>query len=188
MSNPPDDDLIHIARSWVEMLVVDLNLCPFARRELVNNRVRFVVTHATTEAALVDALDGELRRLQRDEEIETTLLILPDMLQDFFDYNDFLVVADGLLIDMDLEGVFQIASFHPNYQFADTQFDDVENYTNRSPFPILHLLREDSLEKAIDSYPDIDSIPERNIAQMRALGRERLQALLAKCGANVERK
>lgn len=176
-----DEKIIQTARNWVETLVVGLNLCPFARRELINNRVRFVVTHARSEAALVDALDDELRRLQRDESIETTLLIHPDMLKDFYDYNDFLAVADGLLIDMELDGVFQVASFHPHYQFADTQFDDVENYTNRSPFPMLHLLREDSLEKVIDSYPDIDTIPERNVALLREMGRDKIVALLEKC-------
>lgn len=181
MTEMTDEQITQVARNWVETLVVGLNLCPFARRELINNRVRFVVTHARSETALVDALDDELRRLEKDDSIETTLLIIPDMLKDFYDYNDFLSVADGLLIDMELEGVFQIASFHPHYQFADTQFDDVENYTNRAPFPMLHLLREDSLERAIDNYPDVDGIPERNISLMQELGRDKILAMLEKC-------
>lgn len=181
MTEMTDEQITQVTRNWVEALVVGLNLCPFARRELVNNRVRFIVTHARSETALVDALDDELRRLEKDDSIETTLLIIPDMLKDFYDYNDFLAVADGLLVDMELEGVFQIASFHPNYQFADTQFDDSENYTNRAPFPMLHLLREDSLEKAIDSYPDVDGIPERNIVLMQELGRDKILAMLEKC-------
>lgn len=156
-----------------------MNLCPFAKRELVKERVRFAITAATTEAQLLAALRSELERLQGDASIETTLLIHPQVLQDFYDYNQFLEVADTLLADLQLDGVFQIASFHPDYQFAGTTPDDAENYTNRTPYPLLHLLREDSLERAIASYPDVDDIPERNIALMRDLGSDALRQLLA---------
>jgi hypothetical protein len=174
-----NNEYIEATRLWVQRLVVDMNLCPFAKRELVKERVRFAITAATTEAQLLAALRAELERLQSDPSIETTLLIHPQVLQDFHDYNQFLDAADGLLVDMQLDGVYQIASFHPHYQFAGTAADDAENYTNRTPYPLLHLLREDSLERAIASYPDVDGIPERNIALMRRLGRDALQQLLA---------
>jgi hypothetical protein len=174
-----NNECIEATRLWVQRLVVDMNLCPFAKRELVKERVRFTVTAATTEAQLLAALRVELERLQSDPSIETTLLIHPQVLQDFRDYNQFLDAADSLLADMQLDGIYQIASFHPHYQFAGTAADDAENYTNRTPFPLLHLLREDSLERAIASYPDVDGIPERNIALMQRLGRDALQQLLA---------
>jgi len=158
-----------------------MNLCPFAKRELVQNRVRFVVADARTQEQLLLALQSELERLECDSSIETTLLIHPDVLQHFDDYNQFLDVADNLLADMQLDGVYQIASFHPDYRFAGTAPDDAENYTNRSPFPLLHLLREDSLERAIASYPDVDGIPKRNIALMDATGKQRLQSILESC-------
>lgn len=174
-----DNEYIEATRLWVQRLVVDMNLCPFAKRELVKERVRFAITAATTEAQLLAALRAELERLQSDPSVETTLLIHPQVLQDFRDYNQFLDAADGLLVDMQLDGIYQIASFHPHYQFAGTAADDAENYTNRTPYPLLHLLREDSLERAIASYPDVDGIPERNIALMQRLGHDALQQLLA---------
>ncbi len=174
-----DEAILESVRRWVQRLVVDMNLCPFAKRELVKERVRFAITAATTQAQLLAALRSELERLQSDPSVETTLLIHPQVLQDFHDYNQFLDIADNLLADMQFDGVYQIASFHPHYQFAGTAADDAENYTNRTPYPLLHLLREDSLERAIASYPDVEGIPERNIALMRSLGRDALQQLLA---------
>jgi hypothetical protein len=168
-------------RHWVETVVVGLNLCPFARRELVNGRVRFSVSEAETEEQLLADLQAELELLNNDEAVETTLLIHPGVLQDFFDYNQFLNYVDRLLMQMELEGVYQVASFHPDYQFSGTRPDDVENYTNRSPYPMLHLIREDSLERAIASYPDPDRIPERNIELLESLGRDKMQALLQAC-------
>jgi hypothetical protein len=173
--------VIETVRLWVQRLVVDLNLCPFAKRELVKNRVRFMVSDARSEEQLLAALQAELERLERDAAIETTLLIHPHVLQHFYDYNQFLDVADQLLVQMQLDGVYQIASFHPQYQFAGTMPDDAENYSNRSPYPLLHLLREDSLERAIASYPDVEQIPERNIALMNRLGSDKLKALLDSC-------
>ena len=171
----------YTVRRWVEELVVGLNLCPFAKRELVNNRIRFVVTQSIGEEQLLAALQTELSLLNNDESIETTLLIHPDVLQDFFDYNQFLDKADQLLLQMGLEGVYQIASFHPDYQFAGTAVEDAENYTNRSPYPLLHILREASLERTIAAYPDVEQIPVRNIETMNKLGRDKLQALLQGC-------
>lgn len=175
------DLVVQATRRWVENVVIDLNLCPFARRELVSDRIRFSVTDARTEDALIEALHRELLQLVDHSEIETSLLIHPHVLTDFEDYNDFLALADGLLEMLDLDGVIQIASFHPRYQFADTGVEDVENYTNRSPYPLLHLLREDSLEKAISAYPDTSTIPQRNIECMKAYGRPAMAALLASC-------
>ena len=171
------EKIIKTVRHWVETLVVGLNLCPFAKRELINNRVRFTVTDATTEQQLLETLQAELQLLNNDPSVETTLLIHPNVLQDFYDYNEFLDYADGLLIQLELDGVYQIASFHPNYQFADTEPDDVDNYSNRSPYPLLHLIREQSLERAIANYPNSDQIPQRNVELLRSLGSKKMQAL-----------
>ena len=176
-----DEQLVRSVQKWVESLVVELNLCPFAKRELTKNRVRFVVTTATNEEQLLKALQRELELMNDLPAIETTLLIHAKVLQDFYDYNEFLGVADGLLVQMGLEGIYQVASFHPDYQFGGTEPDDVENYTNRSPYPMLHLLREDSLSEAIDNYPEVDLIPERNIDCMNEQGLEKMQTLLNAC-------
>lgn len=175
------DRFIRPVRHWVETVVVGLNLCPFARRELVRNRVRFTVSEAETEEQLLADLLAELELLTNDEALETTLLIHPGVLQDFFDYNQFLNHVDRLLVRMGLEGVYQVASFHPAYQFAGTRSDDVENYTNRSPYPMLHVIREDSLERAIAGYPDAERIPQRNVELLDSLGLEKMQALLRDC-------
>ena len=159
-------------QDWLESVVIGLNLCPFAKREFVNHRVRFAVTDATTELLLLQALESELQLLFGDTEIETTLLIHPDVLSDFADFNQFLDLADGLLVQMNLEGVFQIASFHPDYQFEGTSPDDAENFTNRSPFPTLHILREASIARAVAATPDIDQVPVRNIETMKNLEEE----------------
>jgi hypothetical protein len=176
-----DDDQIQAVRRWVESVVIANNLCPFAKREIDADRVRFVVTKAPTQAKLLESLTSELELLGRTPSIETTLVIHPDVLTDFHDYNQFLDTADHLLVELQLEGEFQIASFHPDYQFADTEKDDAENFTNRSPFPVLHLLREASLENAIAHTADIDQIPVRNVAKMNQLGVEALRATLRDC-------
>jgi len=173
-----ENQIVSATRKWVEDVVVGYNLCPFAKRELVKNRVRFTVTDANNEDDLLQALHGELQRLEDEPEIETTLLIHPGVLQDFYAYNEFLDAADALLAYLELEGVCQIASFHPDYQFAETEPGAAENYTNRSPYPMLHLLREASLEAAIDSHPDVDGIPDRNIALMNELGAEKMRSIL----------
>lgn len=172
-----DNTFIDPVRHWLETFVIELNLCPFAKREFINNRVRFQLSKATTEQQLIDDLHHELVLLDDDASIETTLLIHPHVLEDFYDYNDFLDLADALLVQLDLEGVYQIASFHPDYQFADTEADDVENYTNRSPYPLLHLIREDSLTEAVAHYPTPEQIPERNIALLKQLGKDHIAAM-----------
>src|SRR6056297_751823 len=186
--NMGETEIIAATRKWVEEVVVGYNLCPFAKRELVRNRVRFVVSEAKTEDELLQALHSELQRLEDEPEIETTLLIHPGVLQAFAPYNEFLDAADGLLANLDMEGVYQIASFHPDYQFEGTEPDAAENYTNRSPFPMLHLLREASLEAAIDSYPDVDGIPEKNIELMNELGSDKMRSILHSCLGETIRK
>ena len=142
--------IIAATKQWVETVVVGLNLCPFARRPLLDGRVRFTVTDAETEAELIEALHSELSLLTEDPTVETTLLIHPKTLLDFYDFNDFLSIADDLVLDLALQGVVQIASFHPDYQFEGTAPDDIQNDTNRSPSPMLQLLREaDATGKAI---------------------------------------
>ena len=182
MTEPIDKDAITAAvRRWVETVVVDLDLCPFAGRELHRERIRFAVTPARTAAELLASLRPELEMLDTHPDIETTLLVHPRVLQDFDAYNDFLDTADELLDRLRMVGTFQIASFHPHYRFAGTAAEDVENYTNRSPYPMLHLLREASLERAIESHPDTERIPRANIALMKRLGAERLKQLWQAC-------
>ncbi len=187
-SNPlsSSEALIAATRRWVERLVVGHNLCPFARRELEGERVRFTVTAAEDEEGLLMALAEELELLRRFPDIETTLLIHPQVLQDFLDYNQFLAACEALLLESGLEGVFQVASFHPDYQFAGTTADDAENYSNRSPYPMLHILREDSVARAVAGHPDVEGIPNRNIALLNELGAEQLRATLRDCLTDSE--
>ena len=159
-------------RRWLEHAVIGLNLCPFAKAVYVKQQVRIVVSDASTERALLEELGEELALLRDTpaEQIDTTLLVHPKVLGDFLDYNDFLGDADALVEALALDGVLQVASFHPEYQFAGSEPDDADNLTNRAPFPILHLLREASIDRAVDAYPDPDAIIERNIATVRELG------------------
>ncbi len=179
--NSTSQPIIASVEQWVNSFVVGMNLCPFAKRELVKNKVRFTETPATSQEELLEALKTELERLNKVPSIETTLLIHPHVLLDFYEYNQFLDQADNLLKHLELEGIYQIASFHPNYQFGGTQPDDAENYTNRSPYPLMHLIREESLERAIENYPDVDDIPERNIELMNNLGKIKLESLWHSC-------
>ncbi|MFT6958148.1 MAG: hypothetical protein ACJAYC_003165 [Halieaceae bacterium] len=174
------DTIEHQTKRWLERFVIDLDLCPFAARELSAGRVRLVTSKAGDDATLLDELRHELLLLEEDSEIETTLLIHPRVLTNFVAYNDFLDVAEALLNELDLDDEFQIASFHPQYQFAGTALEDVENYTNRAPYPMLHLLREDSVAAAVAAHPDPESIPENNIQRMNTLGLAAVQTLLAK--------
>ena len=173
------DALITATADWIESVVVGHNFCPFAKRELRRNTVRYVLAEDGAEAALA-ALLAECRHLDANAGTETTLLILPAGVDDFEDYLDLTAMAEDLLAEHGYEGVYQVASFHPDYRFADADADDAANYTNRSPYPMWHLLREDSLSAAIDAYPDVDAIPDTNIAKARALGAAHWEALLAK--------
>lgn len=174
-----DDDaaaseVVARTQAWLVHAVIGLNLCPFAKSVYVKNQIEYRVSAAVDAEALLDDLLAALQTLKEaDPEVtDTTLLIHPSALQDFFAFNDFLALADAVLVSLRLVGVFQIASFHPDYQFADTGADDISNCTNRAPYPMLHLLRETSLDKATLSVPDADDIVERNIATLNQLGPE----------------
>lgn len=175
-----NDDPIAATQRWLERAVVGLNLCPFAKAAMVKQQVRFVLSEARTSDALLEDLAAELALLELadPERIDTTLLIHPHALTDFLDYNDFLDLADEAVAALGLEGDLQVASFHPDYQFAGTDYDDPGNCTNRSPYPMLHLLREASVERAVAAYPDPDVIVERNLATMERLGAEGFRKLL----------
>ena len=166
--------------SWLDEAVIGLDLCPFAKISRARNEIRFSVSTARSDEVLLTDLADECLYLRCQPSIETTLLIIPGYLQAFDDFNQFLASADGLLEKMHWTGVFQIASFHPDYQFANTEFEDRENWTNRSPYPVLHILREESLTHAIDSYPGVDEIPEKNIARMRQLDERRFESIFSK--------
>lgn len=174
MTDRMADEVIARTRRWLEKAVIGLNLCPFAKPVYTKDQIRYTVSGAETPEALLAELIGELQALAATDPgaIETTLLIHPSVLNDFLDYNDFLAVADAAVEDLGLTGVLQIASFHPQYQFAGTAPDDIESYTNRSPYPMLHLLREASVERAVAAFPDTAEIYEKNIATLRRLGHE----------------
>ena len=164
--------MIEQTKAWIAEIVIGLNLCPFARRVFDAGTIRYIATDVTREAELLEVLEGEMRHLLNSprSEVETAFVIHPQVLTRFPDYNDFLAEVDRLLQRLGLEGVLQVASFHPHYQFAGTAPDAVENYTNRSPFPMLHLLREISITE-VAAEPDVLlGIPERNIETMRKLG------------------
>jgi hypothetical protein len=170
----PTEEILAATKHWLEAAVIGLDLCPFARAVHAQGLIRYAVSSADTPELLLADLLRELQTLVEADpaEIETTLLIHPGTLTDFLDYNDFLDVADAAIEDLGLAGVLQIASFHPRYQFASTEPDDIENYTNRSPYPILQLLRESSVERAVATFPDTSRIFEKNIETLRRLGLE----------------
>lgn len=176
------DAVIAATRDWLEKAVIGLGLCPFARAVHAKGLVRYTVSAAQSPEALAEDLVAELRAIVAADPaaVETTLLVHPGVLADFEDYNDFLDIADALLDELGLAGVIQIASFHPRYRFEGTMKDAIENYTNRSPYPMLHLLREDSVEKAVTTYPDVADIPEKNIETMNRLGLDGWLALMSK--------
>ena len=175
--------IIAQTRCWIERAVVALNLCPFAKKPVEGEQVRYVVSEARDEESLLAEMQQELDHLRDTDAaaLETTVLIHPYVLDDFYDYNDFLGLVDAFLEDAGYAGEFQVASLHPDYQFAGTEPEDAENYTNRSPYPILHLLREELLEKAILTYARPDKIPERNIRTMEKLGADKMRKMLAEC-------
>jgi uncharacterized protein len=178
-ANVTNETVIAATQAWVERAVIGLNLCPFAKSVHVKKQIRYVVSEATTPEALLTDFIRELELLAEanPEKIEMTLFIHPYVLTDFLDYNDFLDVVDGTLEELELDGILQIATMHPQYQFADTEPDDITNYTNRSPYPTLHLLREASIEQAVAGYPDAEKIFDRNIETMRRIGHEGWDAL-----------
>lgn len=166
---------------WLERAVIGAQLCPFAKAVHVRQQVRWVVSAATDAQALMDDLVRELKYLADTDpaEVETTLLVHPHVLADFLDYNDFLDLADAAVEELQLDGELQVASFHPDYQFADTLADDLGNFSNRSPYPTLHLLRESSIDQAVAAFPDTDQLAQRNVERLRTLGIEGWRALFA---------
>lgn len=179
MLNSPDDPFIVETRAWVERVVIGLKLCPFAPAPALKGLIRYATSEVETPEALLEDLATELQHLVASppEEVETTLLVHPQVLQDFHDFNDFLEVADEALRMWGLEGEIQIASFHPQYQFAGTDPDDIGNATNRSPYPMLHLLREQSIARAVDAFGDTRSISAANLETLEKLGPAGLAAL-----------
>ena len=178
---PEDDAVVAATRRWIERAVIGLNLCPFARAPYLQDRLRIWVSRASDVESLAEDLRAELEWLRDADatQYETSLLVHPFVLDAFADYNDFLDVADALLEDMELDGEIQVASFHPDYEFADAPPDAIGNATNRSPYPTLHLLRESSIDRAVDSGIDTDAIYRRNIETLAGLGHDGWAALWA---------
>lgn len=174
-----DNEVLNQTRFWLEKAVIGLNLCPFAKAVYVKNQVRLVVSHARHADDLLEELDSELDLLVATpaEQTDTTLLIHPTLFEDFLDFNDFLEVAEGVVNEHGLDGVVQLASFHPRFQFDGTEPNDIGNYTNRAPFAILHLLREESVERAVAAFPQAGAIFEENIRALEKLGYEGWKAL-----------
>ncbi len=183
-SGPSAEQIAAAVENWIAAVIIRLNLCPFAGRASRDDSIRISITDVAGEAALLDELAAEIRRLQNTPEVETCLLVHPNALTDFSAYNQFLDRVDTLLRQDGYEGEFQVASFHPDYQFAGTRPSDAENYSSRSPYPLLHILRESSIDAAISQYPDIDDIPARNIDTLNAMGSQQLQALWLACFHN----
>ena len=176
-----DQQLIVATQNWLKTIIIEYSICPFAKRELERGSIRFVVSHDTDIEICLSNLMLECDRLNSDAGIETTLIIYDQAFICFDDYLDFVELAEELLLVEDYEGVYQLASFHPDYCFEGAKQDDAANYTNRSPYPMLHLLRETSIDRAIDTYPQTEDIPQRNIELTRKLGLAKMQALLAAC-------
>jgi hypothetical protein len=179
ISEHSSDDVVKTAvKSWIDKVIVGLNFCPFAKKEMERNTVRYVISSTSQVNNALSRLLEELALLDQQLDIQTTLLIFPLGFDDFENYLDLLALADSLITQGGYGGIYQLASFHPNYCFEGEDQDDPANYTNRSPYPILHILRESSIEVVLKRYPEPESIPENNIAKARELGLSFLQALL----------
>jgi uncharacterized protein len=179
---PSADQAIEATALWIELAVIGLNLCPFAARVVNARQLRYQVCESSDELAVLKAVAQELEWLAKADAtvVDTSVLIAPNCLANFIDFNDFLGDAQAVLEDLGLEGEFQIASFHPHYQFEGTLADDIGNYTNRAPYPTLHFLREDSVSKAVDSVGDTDAIIVQNQETLAKLGLKGWQALFPK--------
>ena len=184
----PADRVIAETRAWLQRAVIGLNLCPFAKAPFAKEQIRFVVCESDDPRVLLDVLCVQMSELAAADPtiVETTLVMHPNALLDFAEFNEFLDAADAALEDLSLDGVLQIASFHPRYQFADADADDLGNATNRSPHPTLHLLREASVERAVGAFPEAEAIYENNIATLEALGAEGWARLQAQCRADAD--
>lgn len=175
----PTDQIIKQTEQWLTSFIIHYNICPFAKREHDRQRIFYCVEESDSIEQCLTTLIAECQRLDSQSGIETTLLIFPDQWSLFDDYLDFLTLAETLLIEQGYEGVYQLASFHPLYCFEGEEVDDSANYTNRSPYPMLHIIREASLERALQSYPNPELIPENNIKLTRKIGSEKIQSILS---------
>ena len=183
---PTNSRVVQHTKQWIESVVIAWNLCPFAKREIDRNSVRLEECCLQTEKDAMDALMAEMLLLDTSPAIETTLLIFSAYLGDFFEYLNFVDRANARLVKAGYEGVYQLATFHPDYCFADVDFDDVTNYTNRSPYPMLHLLREESLARAIAYYGNTEAIPTNNMAYLQSIGLSEVQATLLGCRSQLK--
>lgn len=176
-----DQSIKNATSAWLKSIIIEYSICPFAKRELKRGSIRFSINHDTEIEQCLQSLMRECGLLDAEPDTETTLLIYADAFAEFDDYLDFLEIAEALLIEQGYEGTYQLASFHPDYCFQGSNPDDAANYTNRSPYPMLHLLRETSIEQAVAGYPDPENIPQRNVELTRKMGLDKMQALLAAC-------
>lgn len=172
---------IQSTKNWISNVIVGHNFCPFAKREVLRDSIHYQVAESNDLMVALQGLFAECQRLDQEPKIETTFIIYPNAFKTFKRYLKFLDLAEALLIDQEYEGIYQLASFHPEYCFADADLDDPANYTNRSPYPMLHILREASLEEALENYDEPESIPERNIKAARKMGLNQLKKLLKDC-------
>jgi len=173
----PINEIISRSKSWVERVVIGLNFCPFAGRAFLENKIHFEVVTTSILKEQLSSILSELQRLDQSLDLETTLILFPNQFPRFEAYLDFVSLAEGLLVAHEYEGIYQIASFHPAYIFEGSDEEDPANYTNRSPYPMVHLLRESSVSKAIDLHPDVERIPDRNVDFARKMGLEEIRAL-----------
>lgn len=174
-----DQQVISATQAWLKSFIIELNICPFAHREQQRDSIRYQVARPDNVENALEILVDELLYLDSNPETETTLLIFPEMFDDFEDYLDMVAIAERLLVVQNYEGMYQLASFHPDYHFGAKVENDPANYTNRSPYPMLHIIREDSIDRALENYPNPENIPARNVKLTRQLGLKKLQALLA---------
>jgi hypothetical protein len=164
--------------NWIRSFIIEYNICPFAKGAVNKGALRISVSETKKKAQALEELMAEIHLLDETPAIETTLLVFADSFKDFFAYLDFVDLAERLMVELGYEGMYQLATFHPDYYFADAEPEDASNYSNRSPYPMLHLLREDSLEKAIKSYRDTDEIPKRNIALLQQMGLDTIKKII----------
>lgn len=173
--------LIDQTKAWLSSVIIEHRLCPFAKREFDRGRISYRVVETSDLSIQLENLIAECEELDADDGRETSLLIFPTGLSDYLDYLDMLDIANALMAKQGYEGVYQLASFHPDYLFAGAEIDDPSHYTNRSPYPMLHILREASLEVVLKTYPNPEEIPDRNIELTRSIGLDAMKALLANC-------
>ncbi|WMX16874.1 DUF1415 domain-containing protein [Aureispira sp. CCB-E] len=181
MTNYTEEEIVQQTKNWVAKVVVGLNFCPFAKREVLRDSIRYHVSNKDSLEEVLEELVRELNYLDKNVTTETTLLIYPKLFEDFESYLDLVDMGQSFLDQLNYEGIYQLASFHPQYQFGGTTLDDASNYTNRSPYPTLHIIREESIERALEHYEAPEEIPERNIQVAEEMGAKVLQQLLLDC-------